>query len=78
MTSLSDRIRRAAKWNFQYGVGCGEMENKRLRPLLDMIPVLVEALARQSHPHIESFCKERAKDAIAYLEARLAEIEGGK
>lgn len=33
--------------------------------LLPRIEKLVEALERQSHPHVEQFCKERALNALA-------------
>lgn len=31
----------------------------------DRVQILIEALERQTHPHVESFCKERAKNALA-------------
>lgn len=57
-----------------------EIEEKNLHPFDGAIisrdvPKLVSALRcalntieRQSHPHIESFCKERAREALTEIE----------
>jgi len=44
-------------------------DRKMVLLLLDALDVALGALDRQSHPHVESFCKERARDSLAKIEA---------
>jgi hypothetical protein len=52
-----------------------DMHNDRWRNCYrfrEALAVAVEALQRQQWPHVEQFCKERAKDTLARIERILA------
>lgn len=47
---------------------------KIILQLLLLIESQREALDRQSHPHIESFCKERAREALTQTDETLRRL----
>lgn len=51
--------------NYRGGEIVHVIEYSAYAELLPQIEKLVEALERQSHPHVEQFCKERALNALA-------------
>lgn len=84
MNSLPDRLKRLAKWNHRYGVGCGEMENDRLMPLIHQLIQCVEALGRACYRHHLDCEKGRCylmcpvhikNEALAALEDACAKME---
>lgn len=49
--------------------------NSRIAPLVKVNEVMREALERQIHPHVEEFCKERARAVLAECERIMKESE---